>query len=72
MDQDNASQEEIEKDPKKFANEMLVQLESHFIDGKGWNGNELVDLEKGDIGNLPAIVFSKATQFVNGAVDPNS
>ncbi|MGI0134187.1 MAG: hypothetical protein ACREBW_04435 [Candidatus Micrarchaeaceae archaeon] len=72
LDQSAPSQEEIEADPKKYTLEMVAFLEKQFIDGKGWNGSELVDLQKEDIAALPTIVFAKATEFVSGAVDPNS
>jgi hypothetical protein len=72
LQQASPSQEEIEADPKKYTLEMVSFLEEHFIDGKGFNGSQLVDLEKEDIKRLPTSVFAKATQLLSGAVDPNS
>ncbi len=70
--QSTPSQEEIEKEPKKYTLEMVKYLEEHFIDGKGWNGNELVDLTKDDIQLLPTEVFAKGIELLSGAPSPNS
>lgn len=72
INQATPSEEEIEKNPKKFTLEMISFLEEHFIDGKGWNGNELVDLVKTDIQELPSLVFAKAIELVSGTPDPKS
>ncbi len=72
LEQSTPTQEEIEADPKKYTLEMVTFLEEHFIDGKGWNGNELVDLTKDDIQELPSAVFAKGVELLSGAPSPNS
>ena len=72
LNQPNPTQEEIEADPKKYALEMSAYLEEHFIDGKGWDGTQLVDLEKEDIKRLPSTVFAKGVELLSGVPDPNS
>ena len=72
LDQSTPTEAEIEENPKKFTTEMIGFLESHFIDGKGWNGNELVDLTKDDIQELPSAVFAKGVELLSGAPSPNS
>lgn len=66
------SQEEIEANPQKYMTEMVAVLEKHFLDGKGFNGSQLVDLTAADIQELPTSVFVEASKLLNGVVDPNS
>ncbi len=72
LSQSTPTQAEIEADPKKYTLEMIAFLEEHFIDGKGWNGNELVDLTKDDIQELPSSVFAKGVELLSGVPSPNS
>lgn len=66
------TEDDIKADPKGSTKQMVAKLESHFIDGQGWNGSQLVDLKVEDIRKLPTKVFVKATIFLSGAPDPNS
>ncbi len=72
LEQNSPTEEEIAQDPKKYTGEMIALLEKHFIDGKGWNGNQLVDLVASDIKELPMSVFTEATKLVTGTPDPKS
>ena len=47
-------------------------LDTHFVEGKVWNGSETVDLTKEDIENLPAEVPNKVLLAVLGTPDPKS
>lgn len=43
----------------KAAKEIMDVLESKFIEGKGWNGKEVVAIEKSDLRDLPAKAIGK-------------
>lgn len=72
LEQDIPSQEEIEADPKKYTKQMVAFAEKHFLDGKGFDGSQLVDLTAADIQEMPTIVFVEATKLLMGALDPKS
>lgn len=72
LEQQFPSQEEIEADPKKYMSQMVAVLEKHFLDGKGFNGSQLIELTAADIQELPTSVFAEASKLLNGVIDPNS
>lgn len=72
LEQAVPTEEEITADPQKYTGQMVDFIEKHFLDGKGWNGSQLVDLTASDIQELPTIVFTKAAELLAGAVDPKS
>jgi hypothetical protein len=72
MSQDLPSEDEVKADSKKYSEQMITFAQDHFLNGKGWNGNQLVDLVAGDIQELPMNVFVEATKLLMGALDPKS
>ena len=47
-------------------------LEGHFLAGKAWDGQSLVDITASQVVDLPTEVITKAVQTLAGSTDPNS
>lgn len=76
---DVIAQLDIETDPKKLdlkkvqkaSKEIKGVLERQFTEGKGWNGKEIIGMEKNDIGELPAEVIRKSLILLVGGLEKN-
>lgn len=53
-------------DSEKNLDLTVELLEGHFQSGKAWNGQELVDLEKADLVELPVDALTKGIQLLAG------
>lgn len=61
-----------ESNAKASADKVLSLLQAHFVDGKGWNGTELVDITSDDLGDLPVSAITESLKALAGTINPNS
>jgi hypothetical protein len=47
-------------------------LKSHLVEGKGWNGSEVVPITADDLQDLPTDVITKSIELLAGTTDPKS
>lgn len=68
-----ANQQFDEENPQNEANLNFVieLLQAHFIEGKAYNGNDLVDLSKDDLEELPVDVITQAVELLVGGPSSN-
>lgn len=50
---------------------VLELLQGHFIEGKAYDGNQLVDLTVDDLENLPVDVIGKSVEALAGGISEN-
>lgn len=70
------AQKELANDPKKAekANAFVIRfLSDYFVEGKGFDGKEVVEVKKVDLKDLPMSVINKASDFLmeKEAISPN-
>lgn len=53
-------------------NQMLTIVGEHFVNGKGWDGETLVAIEKEDISDLPMEILTVLISSLAGKADPKS
>lgn len=61
--------------PDKVAENMSFVtkfLGDHFLQGKAWNGTQLVDIKATELEDLPVEVVNKAVEALTGQVSPKS
>lgn len=71
------AQAELANDPEKAekANAFVIKfLTDYFVEGKGYDGTEVIDIKKSDIKDLPMSVVNKASDFLmeKEAISPNT
>ena len=59
------------EDNDKNADFVITTLGDHFISGKAFNGEALIDVRKEDIPDLPMDVINKAIATLAGTPSPN-
>lgn len=65
--------ESEDKDIKALSDKMIKLLQDKFIEGRGFDGKELVDIKKEDFGDLPQEVFEKVVGQLQGeSLSPKS
>ena len=57
---------------KESATKVLGFLKSHFVNGKAFDGESLVDVTEDDLGELPVEVVGKVLETLAGNSNPNS
>jgi hypothetical protein len=62
------------EDPNNEQNLEVVMnlLKSHFVDGRGFDGTNVVDITADDLENLPTDVVTKSIELLAGNADPKS
>lgn len=62
------------EDPNSEKNLEVVMnlLKSHFVDGRGFDGTNVVDITADDLENLPTDVVTKSIELLAGSADPKS
>lgn len=62
-----------EKEVEKVTNRMLELILSKFVEGKGFDGEKLIDITKENFADLPMEVFNLIVQQLQGEqLRPNS
>lgn len=56
---------------EQLAGQTLDMLKDHFVDGKGYTEDGIVDLTAEDIEDLPVEIIAKAIVVLRGNIDPN-
>lgn len=62
------SNEVVNANTEKQVEAVKVVLESSFIEGKAFNGKEIVDLKKTDLSDLPISIYMKLSDFLLGSL----
>lgn len=60
------------KENIKAMKQMIKVVETHFVDGKGWDGQGVIPIEVDDIQQLPIEILSVAIKALSGKTDPKS
>lgn len=51
---------------------VLQLLQRHLIEGRGWDGQNIVEIKSEDLTELPPEVVTKAIELLAGTPDPKS